>query len=245
VPGGEGSSVESRKEAIIGDLCRQAESDESVLAAILIGSVPKKHDDQESDIDLELVVTPRGYEELVEAGRRIIHTDEYDIIHTTLARIREVRDSGKDEDHWPYVGCRVLFDKTGTLPGVLEEVARYDDGTRVERLKEHYLGYWGNMLGAISCIRRGKQWEARIYGALSIDSLIRLVCNLNHAWAPETKWAKEELRCLEVKPDRFEERINQILTDPNIAMMSGLWEDIARFLRHEGCGWVDHPEQIL
>lgn len=177
------------KEAIIHDLSRQAESDESVLAVVLVGSVPKKHDDEESDIDLELVVTPQRYEELAEAGRRIIHTEEYDIIHTTLARIKEAKDSGRNEAHWPYVGCRVLFDKTGTLPSILEEVASYDDGTRIERLKEHYLGYWGNMLGAISCIRRGKVWEAKIYGALSMDSLIRLVFNLNHAWAPETKWA--------------------------------------------------------
>ena len=234
----------SGRETVIDDLCSQAEGDESVLAVVLVGSVPKDYDDQRSDIDVELVVTPRRYEELVKEGRRIIHSEGYDIIHTTLASIKEAKESGKDEAHWPYVGCRVLFDKTGALPSVLEEVARYDDDTRVERLKEHYLGYWGNMLGAISCVRRDRIWEARIYTALSMNSLVRLVFNLNGFWAPEIKWASEELTHLDRKPDRFEARIGEILADPDIPKISGLWEDVARLLRNERYAWVDHPEQI-
>jgi len=238
------TGMASKRETIIRDLSNKAEDDESILAAVLIGSVPKEYDDQRSDTDLELVVTPQRYEELVKEGRRMIHSEGYDIIHTTLAHIKEAKESGKDEAHWPYVGCRVLFDKTGTLRGVLEEVARYDDDTRVERLKEHYLGYWGNMLGAISCVRRDRIWEARIYTALSMNSLVRLVFNLNGFWAPEIKWASEELTHLDRKPDRFEARIGEILADPDIPKISGLWEDVARLLRNERYAWVDHPEQI-
>jgi len=235
----------SRGKTIIADLCSQAERNKSVLAAVLIGSVPKEYDDQASDIDLELVVTPRRYHQLVEQGRRVIHTEKYDIIHTTLARIKTARESGKDEAHWPYVGCRVLFDKTGIVPDLLGEVSRYDHGTRVQRLKDHYLGYWGNMLGAISCVRRDKIWEAKIYAALSVGSLVRLVFNLNGLWAPEIKWASEELRHLGRKPDRFEARIKEMLADPDIPKISTLWKEVARLLRDEGYTWVDHPEQIL
>lgn len=234
-----------KREDIVQELSCQGQRDEHILGVILVGSVPKGHADERSDVDVEYLVKEQRYIELARHGKRMIHTKDYDIIHTTLDQLKEAGESKKDEDHWRYKNCRVLLDKIGVLDQILEGVVQYDEDSRPGRLEKYYLGFWGNMLGAISCIERKKSWESKIYIAHSIDNLIGLIFNLNHLWAPELKWASKEFDLLEKKPEHLEERITDLTSAPDVPMMTRLWREIADLLREEGFTWVDHPEHIL
>jgi len=236
--------VESRK-ALISKLLSEYGADEQVLGIVQIGSTVKGYSDEHSDVDLEVVVTREKYAELAENSRKIIHNQKYDLIFTTADRLRQIKDSEKDEDHWNYKDSVVLLDKTGVLQESLDEISAYDEATRVNRLRRYYLAYWENTLGSWSCLEHGNQWGARIYTALSIQGLIMLLFNFNHSWAPRLQWAFREIRSLQKKPRRLEAQLDSILRQPETKSLSRLWNQTTVLLRQEKYSWIDHPEELL
>jgi predicted nucleotidyltransferase len=235
--------MDTRKE-MIKKLLHHYKVDDQVLGVILVGSLAKDYEDEYSDIDLELVVTENRYDELERNAQRIIHTEKYDLIFTTIDRLQKVKESERDEDHWLYKDCPLLLDKTGKLAEILKEIAKYDQNSRIERLKRYYLAYWENTLYSTGCLRHKNKLSARIYAAIAIQELIRLLFNFNYQWAPKLQWAFKELPSLQRKPINLEAQIENILTKPDVDKQSKLWNETAKLLREEKYVWVDRPEEI-
>jgi len=236
--------VESRKK-LVEKLLDTYRTDEAVLGIIQVGSTVKGYDDEYSDVDLVLVVTEDRYAMLEKNFQKTIHTEKYDLKFTTVDKLRDTKNSKSDEDHWDFQNSIVLFDKTNTLEEALKEITSYDTGSRLERLKRYYLGYWENTLNSLSCLEHNNRWAARIYAAIAIQELIRLLFNLNERWAPRTQWASKEISLLHRKPANLESQIQSILEQPGSEKISGLWNQTAELLRKERHSFVDHPEEIL
>jgi predicted nucleotidyltransferase len=237
-------SVESRKK-LIEKLLDTYTADETVLGIIQIGSIVKCYDDEYSDVDLVLVVTEDKYATLEKNFQKTVHTEEYDLKFTTVDMLRDVKNSKSDEDHWDFQKAIVLLDKTNSLEEELREIVSYDTGSRLERLKRYYLGYWENTLNSLSCLEHNNRATARIYAAIAIQELIRLLFNLNRKWAPRTQWAFKEISFLHGKPANLESQIQSILEEPDSEEISELWNQTAELLKREKCTFVDHPEEIL
>ena len=240
-----GEDTVDTHEELVERLLEHYSADESVLGIILVGSAGKGYDDEESDIDLEIIVAEDKYNALEKKTQRFIHAEDYDLVFTTIAKLQQFRESKKDEDHWRYQGCPVLLDKTGKLDGILKEIEKYDLDSRLERLKRYYLGYWQNSLHSVGCVRHENKWGAKIYAALAMRDLIRLLFNLNYRWAPELQWAFKEIHSLKGKPPNLEPKIQDFLARPDSEKFSRLWEETAKMLREENHPWVDQPELIL
>ena len=240
----EGLNMDKRKE-LINKLLRRFKVDKSVLGVILVGSLGKSYQDEYSDIDLEVVVTEEHYNELEKNAQRIIHTEKYDMVFTTIDRIQKVKESKRDEDHWWYKDCPILLDKTGKLEGILKEITKYDKSSRLARLKQYYLRYWENTLYSMGCFRHNNILSAKIYAAIAMQELIRLLFNFNYQWAPKLQWAFKELPLLQRKPINLKAKIESILVKPDADKQSKLWNETAKLLREEKYDWVDHPEKIL
>jgi predicted nucleotidyltransferase len=236
--------LDKRKE-LITKLLNQYIVDEEVLGIILIGSLGKGYQDEHSDIDLEVVVTENHYNKFEKNAQRLIHTEEYDIVFTTIDKLQQVKESQKDVEHWRYKDCPILHDKTGKLAEILKEITRYNDDSRTERLKRYYLGYWENTLHSIGCLRHKNILSARIYTAIAIQELIQLLFNLNYLLGPKLQWAFKELPLLQKMPINFETQIESILVKPDADKQSKLWNETAQLLRQEKYEWVDHPKKIL
>lgn len=237
-------SVESRKK-LVEKLLDTYRTDEAVLGIIQVGSTVKGYDDEYSDVDLVLVVTEDKYAMLEKNFQKVIHTEEYDLKFTTTNMLRHIKSSKSDEDHWDFQDSIVLFDKTNTLEEALREITSYDTGSRLERLKRYYIGYWENTLNSLSCLEHNNRGAARIYAAIAIQELIRLLFNLNERWAPRTQWAFKEINLLHRKPANLESQIQSILEEPDSEKISELWNQTAELLRKERYTFVDHPEEIL
>lgn len=235
----------NRRRELIERLLKRYGTDESVLGVILVGSAGKGYEDEESDVDLEIVVTEDKYRILERKGQKVIHVEKYDLIFTTMSRLQQAEASERDEDHWWYIDCPVLLDKTGRLERTLEEIARYHADSRLNRLKRYYLGYWQNSLCSMGCLRHENEMGARIYAALAAQALIRLLFNVNYRWAPKIQWAFKEVRQLKRRPGNLESKIEGVLEKPDCKKLSKLWEETAELLREEKYTWVDEPEQIL
>jgi predicted nucleotidyltransferase len=236
--------VESKKK-VVENLLGTYKTDEAVLGIIQVGSTAKGYDDEYSDVDLVLVVNEDKYAMLEKNFQKIIHTEEYDLRFTTVDMLRDTKNSKSDEDHWDFQNSIVLFDKTNTLEEALREITRYDTASRLERLKRYYLGYWENTLNSLSCLEHNNRGAARIYVAIAIQELTRLLFNLNERWAPRTQWALKEISFLHRKPANLESQIQSILEEPDSEKISGLWNQTVELLRKEGYTFVDRPEEIL
>jgi len=236
--------LESRKE-LIDRLLNAYGNDEKVLGIIQVGSTVKGYDDKHSDVDLEVVVTEDKYGELAKNSKKIVHTKKYDLIFTTVTKLRQIKDSDKDEDHWNYQNSIVLLDKIRILQQVLNEITAYDESSRVDRLKRYYNAYWGKTLSSWSCLEHGNRWGARIYTALTVQELVRLLFNFNHLWSPRLQWAFKEIPALRKKPRKLEMQLQSILEEPETGKLSRLWNQTVSLLREEKYSWVDRPEELL
>jgi len=236
--------MEPRRE-LIREMLDKYSADELVLAVVQVGSTAKGHDDEHSDVDLEVVVTEDKYAELAKNFQKIIHTERYDLIFTTISKLRQVWDSDVDEDHWEYQNSIVLLDKTHTLQGILDEITRYDEASRIDRLKRYYRAYWEDTLSSWSCIEHGNDVGARIYAALAVQELIRLLFNFNHLWAPRLQWAFKEIPMLQAGPEKLQTQLDSILKQPETGKLSRVWNQTVKLLQKEKYSWLDHPEELL
>lgn len=177
--------------------------------------------------------------------RKLFILKRYDLIYTTIGKLRQVRDSDNDEDHWNYENSIVLLDKTHALQEILNGITRYDEASRVDRLKRYFRAYWDATLSSWSCLEHKNHWGARIYTALAVQELIRLLFNFNHLWAPKLQWAFKEIRLLQARPEKLETQLESILRQPETDKLSRLWNQTVKLLRKEKYSWVDHPEELL
>lgn len=206
--------MESREELLnklLLDYCAES----SDLAAIQVGSTAKGYDDESSDVDLKVIVTEEKYVDIEKNFQTFLHTDRYDLIFKTIARLRKTVNSEIDEDHWNYQDAIVLLDKTGRVDRILKNIVQYDSGSREARLKRFYLAYWNNTLGSYSCLRHKNVWGSKIYAAQAVHELIRLLLSINYRWSPRLQWAFRELPLLEKKPKNLETQIRSILEKPD------------------------------
>jgi predicted nucleotidyltransferase len=90
--------MESQKK-LINKLLNEYSTDEQVLGIIQVGSTAKGYDDKHSDVDIEIVVTEDKYAGLAKNFQKIVHNEKYDLIFTTVNKLRQTKDSDKDEDH--------------------------------------------------------------------------------------------------------------------------------------------------
>ncbi len=237
--------MESSRKELINKLRNEYGTDKQVLGIIQVGSTAKGYDDKRSDVDLEIVVTEDKYAELAKNSQKIIHTGKFDSIFTTISKLRQIKDSDKNENHWNYQNSIVLLDKTLILEKLLNEITTYDEASRVDRFKRYYGVYWENTLSSWSCLEHRNHWGARIYTALAVQELIRLLFNFNHLWSPKLQWAFKEIRLLQRKPQKLEIQLESILKQPEIGKLSRLWNQTTGLLREEKYTWVDHPEELL
>jgi len=230
---------------LIEKLLAEYGGDEQVNGIIQVGSSAKGYGDEYSDLDLEVVVTEKKYAALVREFQKIIHTEKYDLIYTTIGELQQIKDSDRDEDHWNYENAIILLDRTGNLQGMLNEITKYNEASRLRRLKRYYSGYWENTLSAYSCLEHKNYIGARVYAAFLTQELIRLLFNINHLWSPSVKWAFKEIHQLKRKPEKIEEQMESLLQQPAMDKLSVIWDRVADLLREEKYTWVDHPEELL
>jgi predicted nucleotidyltransferase len=230
---------------LIEKLMKELSVDESVLAVVQVGSTAKGYADKHSDVDLEVVVTEDRYNELAKNSQKIVHTDKYDLIYTTINKLRQVRDSDRDEDHWNYKNSIVLLDKTHAMLEILNGIIRYNEASRVDRLKRYFCAYWENTLSSWSCLEHKNRRGARIYTAIAVQELVRLLFNFNHLWTPRLQWAFKEIYLLSSKPEKLQTQLESMLRQPETGKLSRLWNQTVNLLRTEKYSWVDHPEELL
>jgi hypothetical protein len=179
-------------------------------------------------------------------GKRVfIHEEDYDLMFTTIDHLQELQNSYNDVDHWEYLNCEIIFDKTSGLEELISRISKYDEKSRVNRLQRYYLEYWENTLASIKCYKHKNLWGNKIHAALAMNALISLIFNINHKWAPKIQWVLKEISFLQNKPEEFEAKIEKILSESNPELQRELWKEVTDYLNKEDYSWVNNPDELI
>jgi hypothetical protein len=80
--------------------------------------------------------------------------------------------------------CRVVYDRTGELTALAEELSRMPEEQARATVATAYDGYLNSMYRSLKCWRRGNEVGARLEAAHSVDPLIQTLFALERQWRP-------------------------------------------------------------
>jgi hypothetical protein len=78
----------------------------------------------------------------------------------------------------------VIYDRTGELTALSEELAHMPEEHAREKAAAAYDAYLNSMFRSLKCWRRGDELGARINAAQSVDSLLDALFALERLWRP-------------------------------------------------------------
>jgi hypothetical protein len=180
-------------------------SNDEVLGVLLVGSRSRRHADELSDDDLEVILTdeaaarlrPADCSEVLIEGEGTSRRMIYDAQYLGISDLRAKLKSHIDLDRWPYESAPVLFDRTGDLPNLVADLGRVDAEFRARRLRHATIDAMVAPYRAVKCRRRGQEATVRLLVARGARALSRLIFALEWRWVPMDHWLEPELRTLE------------------------------------------------
>jgi predicted nucleotidyltransferase len=175
-----------------------------VLGVLLVGSRSRGNADELSDDDLEVILTdeaaaaiaPADCSDVLVVGERPNRKMIYDAQYLGLSALKAKKVSSVDLDHWPYESAPVLYDRDGTLAGVVQDLGRMEPDFRAKRLRHATIDAWIPPYRAGKCLKRGQVATAHLLVVRGARALIRLAFALERRWVPLDHWLEPELRSL-------------------------------------------------
>ncbi len=170
---------------VIEALRAEGVADPDVIGILVTGSRGVGAVTAESDYDVIFVVSDETKERYTRENREPPrgHTldpaiDTADIQwHECPQTLREYNTFGVDL-------CRVVYDRTGELTALAEELSQMPEQQARETVDQSYEAYLNLVFRSLKCWRRGDELGARLLAAQSVDALLQTLFALERAWAP-------------------------------------------------------------
>lgn len=170
---------------VIAALRAEGAADPDVLGILVTGSRGVGAVTAESDYDAIFVVSDETRDRYTREnrepprGRTLDPTiDTADIQwHECPRTLREYNTFGVDV-------CRVVYDRTGELTALAEELSRMPEQQARETVESSYEAYLNLVYRSLKCWRRGDELGARLPAAQSVDALMQTLFALDRSWAP-------------------------------------------------------------
>jgi predicted nucleotidyltransferase len=172
-------------DSVIEALRAEGAADPDVIGILLTGSRANGAVTAESDYDVIFVVsdeTMARYEREKREPKRGATIDPpidtSDIQwHECPRTLREYNTFGADV-------CRVIYDRTGELTALSEELECMQEQQAREKAATAYDAYLNSMFRSLKCWRRGDELGARMNAAQSVDALLDTLFALERLWRP-------------------------------------------------------------
>jgi hypothetical protein len=172
---------------------------QDVLGVLLVGSKSRGYEDDRSDDDLEVILsptTPHGaspsFEQHIE-GEKLL----YDVRSLSLTQLQQKVSSPNDSEHWPYTAARVLFDRSNLVQPVVEALSHMDRSFRHDRIVYSTMSTTITIGKACKAIQRNYQAAGCLTVARGAKALARLLFVLEWRWTPTDHWLEKELETLD------------------------------------------------
>jgi predicted nucleotidyltransferase len=243
------------------------ENDPCVLGLMIGGSIAKGWDEENSDVDFLLVVTPDEYK-VREQNKDlpVLRNDLTDYEggyvdgkRLTMDFIREVAEKGSEPAKSAFLGAWVTIDRTGgEFTELVQSIPVYPIEGHDERVRAFYSQTmtWNWFVGE-AIKRQNRYLLLQAVTSISLFAM-RLVLAVNHRLYPYHKWVNRAVDECEDKPTRFGELRDEMLENPSVTTAQAFvdcvagWKDwgipwnevIQRFLVDREWNWRDHQAPI-
>jgi len=171
-------------QAVLDRFVKACQSDERIVAAILVGSYVKGKPDENSDLDLYLITTNGAHDDFVSRRESFVRLlgeplfmEDFDlpgIVFLIFPDGSEVELSYVPESQVNRVfnePFKVLLDKKNIMAGVVPLEREVERGVQTEKLRRLIYWFWHDFSHFVTAMGRGQLWWA--HGQLSA---LRLYC---------------------------------------------------------------------
>jgi hypothetical protein len=223
--------------AIARYVARQA-GDPSCLAVVVSGSLARRTERPDSDVDLYLVVTEDRWQEAF-ARRRLMYTEDddigysggyFDIKLATLSYLDDAAERGDDPVRDSFASSRIVFSRVDDLAARIGRIGDAADGdwnARVASFLAQARLHGGYFLEQAAA--SGDQLLLRHASLHLATSAARALLAVNHIRYPGPKYLSKLVSALDRKPDGFDALLAAVLADPNPATADALLSSLESF----------------
>jgi len=188
---------------------------DGVVGIYLVGSATRPHADEQSDLDIEVIVEDDVYartpdeerqtfvfKETSEGEPKVVDYEFYLIPWSDFVGLGA---STHDLFHYPYQHAIVLHDPENRITPIIERHAALSNETRQERMTVHYLDFLYRLGRARKTeARGGHRLNLSLLHADAVRSLVKLLFLVAGSWPATAHWSEQELQLLGVPGDLIE-----------------------------------------
>lgn len=235
-------------------------NDPGVLAVILVGSLARGTEREDSDVDVYLVVSDERFTRETDAGRfawtdrhGLDYPDSYiDIKLASPAYLAAAVDRGDDPTRASFAGARVVYALTPGFEELVAAISALPDAAWDERVRSHvaqarlYGGYF-----LVQGVERGDEFLVRHAGVHLTLACARAALAAAHVLMPGPKYISALVRSVP-SPDGFVDAWDRAVIDPGVETASDLlallmeWlgngvtadDTLSTFIRDNELGWL-------
>ncbi len=226
------------------------QSDPTILAILLSGSIAHGFARSDSDVDVTLIVTEDEYQRRKRENR--LAFSRWDICTyaggyidckmVSTGFLRLLAGKGSDPARYAYLDNVILFSRIDDLADLLQDVSRFPlrekDG-RKRRFAAQLLAWKWYYSEAVK-----KQNPYLTY--LAVQKIVlfacRLVLNENQMLYPYHKWLLNVTRSAQSKPTGFDCALEEVMAHPTLESVNPLCDGMMQFvgLEEKSLDWPNH-----
>ena len=215
-------------------ITKKFHADNQVDALLISGSISHGFNDEDSDVDINIIVSDEIYMQKVnervtywESAENFYPGGYFDGKYFTLGYLASVAERGNEPTRFALHDSQIAFDKTGQLAGYLKKIGEYkyepENIIRFLSQLEGWKWYCGEAL----------KKNNRYLLDLSVTKLIlfagRLILLENRMFFPYHKWFMKVLESAANKPPELMSVIQSLLSDKSPENVARLYETVKNY----------------
>lgn len=244
----------SDSDPILAELIAEARADAPSLGLLLHGSRARGHALAGSDYDLLRVITDDAFAERQQQAalleRRSVGGAEIEILYQSASRLRWL---ARHPDWYSatYATAVVLFDRTGEMAKLREQIVRRAGRRARDEVERRYDDYMNGFVRSLKAARRGDELGQRLHAAESALALVRMLFGLEATWAPYHDDLQPSLGRLEAaqgwSDGELRAAILRLVRDPDPQFQRALQVRVERLMKSRGIEheWAETLERLL
>lgn len=210
---------------------------EEILGVIIGGSVAHGFANENSDIDIMLVLSDQDYEKALKVGNinyfeteSTPYQDGYvDGKCTSVEFLKKVAELGSEPAKFAYKDAFVTYSKIAGLEQLVKDASRYPVERKNENMEKFYAQFEAWKWYYYEALKRNDKYLMEVSISNYILFAGRLMLTHNETLFPYHKWFLRVLGGLNSKPEDFMDHINNLLVSKTKESVEGLYNSITNF----------------
>jgi len=211
-------------------------ADEQVDALLISGSISHGFNDENSDVDINIIVSDEIYEQRLkkyaltywESAENFYQGGYFDGKYISLGYLEAVAERGNEPTRFALCDVNIAFDKTDKVADYIKKISEYKADIQVNtvRFLSQLIG-WNWYCG--EALKRDNKYLLDMAVSKLILFSGRLILLENRMFFPYHKWFMRVLEDAPNKPEGFMILINKLLNDKSAENAAELFETVKNY----------------